>query len=41
MNAARRAKVLAVHYQRKTTLPQRLGLAAQKGWDGLWQQPLS
>ena len=40
LNAAKRAKVLAIHYQRKTTLPQRLGLAAQKSWDGLWQAPL-
>jgi serine protease SohB len=41
LNAAKRAKVLAVHYQRKSTLPQRLGLAAQKSWDSLWQAPLS
>ncbi|MHB0887363.1 protease SohB [Acidithiobacillus sp.] len=40
LNAAKRAKVLAIHYQRKSTLPQRLGLAAQKSWDGLWQAPL-
>ena len=40
LEAAQKGKVLALHYQRKSTLPQRLGLAARQGWDKLWRSPL-
>ncbi|MGC9216927.1 protease SohB [Acidithiobacillus sp.] len=41
LEAVRQGKVLALHYQRQKTLPQRLGLAAQQSWDKLWQPPIS
>ena len=41
LEAAQKGKVLALHYQRQKTLPQRVGLAAQQSWDKLWQIPIS
>ena len=41
LEAAQKGKVLALHYQRQKTLPQRLGFAAQQSWDKLWQIPIS
>ncbi|WP_414039109.1 protease SohB [Acidithiobacillus sp. M4-SHS-6] len=36
VDAAKNGKLLQISYQRPKNLPQKLGLAAQQGWDNFW-----